>query len=223
MPPSATKSKTVRLTEFQLKTLGKKFPATAKASAAASHPSEVELIERQLKVLKHEERNEKARLRMAKVLIITNSRRKRAELKAKSPQEQEAYAEKARAYRAKYRETLFIEKYGQLELWYKCARLEKRKQREIKAGVQDPSPIDEEALYEDSDFDGLDCFNQLDARNLGARARFPNRRLEIATELEGYQTHLNWVATLRHSAKQASLARWCSQSGDECLQFQMDV
>ncbi|KAJ6567624.1 hypothetical protein DFH09DRAFT_1314141 [Mycena vulgaris] len=101
------------LNAFQLEALKKMFPMTANAAAAIDGSSGVDLTEHQLqrvsiplriiyphtpifhRVLKKQEHNEKARIRIAK---------RRAELKARSSDEQEAHAEKERAYKAKYRE-----------------------------------------------------------------------------------------------------------------------
>ncbi|KAJ7325481.1 hypothetical protein DFH08DRAFT_1085163 [Mycena albidolilacea] len=61
-----------------------------KSKYATDEPTDYEIL-----VHRHLERNEKARLRMA---------RKRAELKSHSPEEQAAAAERERRYQATYRE-----------------------------------------------------------------------------------------------------------------------
>ncbi|KAJ7830020.1 hypothetical protein B0H14DRAFT_3465213 [Mycena olivaceomarginata] len=101
------------------------FPIAARACDVVFQS---DLTPHQLKVVKHKERNEKARVRIAK---------KRAELKTLAPDVQEAYIEKARGYKAKYREThckalamktevrrrkIYKEQYGMKALVAKCRR-----------------------------------------------------------------------------------------------------
>ncbi|KAJ7638093.1 hypothetical protein B0H17DRAFT_1216878 [Mycena rosella] len=91
----ATESKNVKFSQDQVKVFKEIFPITA-AAAAVNSSSEVALTDHQLKILKHKERNEKARIHMAN---------KCAAAKTLTPAEQEAFTAKERAYKAKYRES----------------------------------------------------------------------------------------------------------------------
>ncbi|KAJ7791597.1 hypothetical protein B0H14DRAFT_2624840 [Mycena olivaceomarginata] len=150
---SATKnSNMVKLTEFQLQAFKDNFPITANSSDVVFQS---DLTPHQLKIVKQKDRNEKARLRMAK---------KRAEIKTLAPEIQEAYVQKARAYKAKYREShrkalalkaekhrrrIFKEKHGAKALVEKrMTKIRKRLARDVKAGLREPYSGDEEDEFD---------------------------------------------------------------------------
>ncbi|KAJ7714668.1 hypothetical protein DFH07DRAFT_974408 [Mycena maculata] len=154
--PSSSFSQTVDLTTFQLKAFQASFPLSAGTAprptldTSAGERTPVELTAHQVKVLRHKDRNEKARIRMAE---------KRAALKKRPEEDQEAYAQRQRAYRAAYREKLFIEKFGrQAFLAKRRTRFKKRVEQELKAGVRvlRYANVDEEVediMEGDSDFE----------------------------------------------------------------------
>ncbi|KAJ7169397.1 hypothetical protein B0H12DRAFT_1246920 [Mycena haematopus] len=107
-------------------------------------------------LVKSKERNEKARLQIAK---------KREEIKNLPSEEQDVYKQKARDYSTKYRENhrrklaqkaqvrrrkIYQEKYD-ATAWVKkrMAKLEAGLQRDIKAGFRDPYPGDLDDLYDE--------------------------------------------------------------------------
>ncbi|KAJ7832592.1 hypothetical protein B0H13DRAFT_1914950 [Mycena leptocephala] len=134
----------------------KSFPLTANSTEVSMRS---DLTAHQLEVVKHKERNEKARLRMAK---------KRAQIKALAPDEQDIHDEKARAYKATYREknrrrlaikaenrrkSILKEKMGP-EAYAQWRRYKRQQQlnADIKEGRRDPHPGNLEAA-DDSDLD----------------------------------------------------------------------
>ncbi|KAJ7458850.1 hypothetical protein FB451DRAFT_1182430 [Mycena latifolia] len=165
MPPLAPKIKISQLNEIQLQAFKKGFPIAANA-AARDVSSDLELKEHQLN--SDMLGTKSARKRGAFALPS----RKRAELKTRSPEEQEAYAQRQRAYRTKYhqenrayladkakkhRAKTFIEQFGSKALYQKRAtRRTKRKEQEIKQGARDPSPV-KGIYWDDSDFEGEPC------------------------------------------------------------------
>ncbi|KAJ7740755.1 hypothetical protein DFH07DRAFT_965296 [Mycena maculata] len=115
--PSSSFSQTVDLTTFQLKAFQASFPLSASTAprptldTSAGERTPVELTAHQVK--------------------------KRAALKKCPEEDQEAYAQRQRAYRAAYREKLFIEKFGrQAFLAKRRTRFKKRVEQELKVGVR---------------------------------------------------------------------------------------
>ncbi|KAJ7785390.1 hypothetical protein B0H14DRAFT_3506948 [Mycena olivaceomarginata] len=157
MSPAAINSGQAKLTEIQIKAFKDNFPIAARACDVVFQS---DLTPHQLKVVKHKERNEKARVRIAK---------KRAELKTLTPDVQEAYIEKARGYKAKYREThrkalamktearrrkIYKEQYGIKALVAKCmATVRKKLTCDVKAGRREHVDSGDEDLEFDKDPD----------------------------------------------------------------------
>ncbi|KAJ7799712.1 hypothetical protein B0H14DRAFT_3431461 [Mycena olivaceomarginata] len=151
MSTLASNSKLTRLNAFQLEVFRENFPIAARV---AGDSTVVWLTQHQLKLIKQKERNEKARIRMAK---------KREEIRSLASEQQEEYAAKDRAYKATYRKKnreklavdasqrrtqIFVEKNGIAEFHARRrARHERRVERAIKLGYRDPSP----RAHEDSE------------------------------------------------------------------------
>ncbi|KAJ7631460.1 hypothetical protein DFH06DRAFT_1337867 [Mycena polygramma] len=141
----ASSTKNVKLTDFQLTAFRESFPIAAKTQSHALVWGD--LTPHQLKVVKQKDRNEKARLRIAK---------RRADVKDLPSAEQKSYAEKQQAYKANYRAKhrrklaadlekrryqILREKGGPGEVIIARraarARRENRINREIKQGLRD--------------------------------------------------------------------------------------
>ncbi|KAJ7459204.1 hypothetical protein B0H11DRAFT_1924522 [Mycena galericulata] len=176
MSPPATKSKVTNLTHLQLKAFEKKFPLSARKAkkAKATQATPEDITAHQWAIIKKQERNEKARIRMAKRWTTFS---KRAALKAASAEEQAAFVQSQRAYEAKYRaghrrhlavkaerrrNRKYKEEFGQKAFITKRKlAYEKRVQQEIKQGLRDPVTQVHDAV-EDLVEEDSDCWTDKD-------------------------------------------------------------
>ncbi|KAJ7456324.1 hypothetical protein B0H11DRAFT_2237753 [Mycena galericulata] len=167
MPPSDKKILSRDLNPLQREAFEKRFPLSARQTRRAkggTQTSPEDITAHQWEVIKKHERNEKARIRMAKCV-------KRAALKSDSAEAQAAYATKERAYGAKFRaghrlrlakkaekrrNRKFLEEFGSKAFARKrLVKYAKRVEREIKQGLRDPACI-EDAVEDMMDMDS-DC------------------------------------------------------------------
>ncbi|KAJ7484895.1 hypothetical protein B0H11DRAFT_2231560 [Mycena galericulata] len=203
MPSPATKSKLANLNALQLeyvpltptspphaasqkyykRAFEKAFPLSARKAKKAEGMGAVapDITVHQWAIIKKKERNDKARIRMAKCVQLLNFlyiyitsqvwRRKRALLKTASGREYAAFVENQRAYEAKYRaghrrrlavqaekrrNKKFKEEFGNKAFSARrMLKYEKRVQKEIKEGRRDPvtqvHDAAQDLLDEDSD------------------------------------------------------------------------
>ncbi|KAJ7704633.1 hypothetical protein B0H14DRAFT_3526679 [Mycena olivaceomarginata] len=148
MSTLASNSKLTRLNAFQLEVFRENFPIAARV---AGDSTVVWLTQHQLKLIKQKERNEKARIRMAKKReeIRSLASEQQEEYVAKDPRVQGHLSQKKLAVDASQRRTqIFVEKNGIAEFHARRrARHERRVERAIKLGYRDPSP----RAHEDSE------------------------------------------------------------------------